>query len=154
MDERSGELSVAKIREGVVIDHIPAGKAGKCMSVIGPCNGVMIIGSNLPSGKYGKKDILKLENLFPSDDTLNKIALVAPNATINIIRNSETVEKRKVKYPKEITGTIQCINQKCATRGEKYLTPRFTIESVEPLKLRCKYCDKSLNEENVLTQLK
>ena len=154
MNEGKGELKVAKIRDGVVIDHIPVGKAGKCMSVLGLCKGVMIIGSNLPSGKYEKKDILKLENLFPSENTLNMIALVAPNATINIIRNSETVEKRKVKYPKEITGMIKCINQKCATIGEKYLTSKFTIESVEPLKLRCKYCDKSLNEENVLTQLK
>lgn len=148
-------LKVGKITEGTVIDHIPAGKALKCLYLINP-NGTkntIIAAINVPSTKYGKKDILKLENTFPTKDVLDRIALIAPNATVNVIKNEEVVEKRSVEFPKEINGGLKCINPKCATKSEKYLVSKFFVESMDPLKIRCKYCDRAITEHELMEQL-
>jgi aspartate carbamoyltransferase regulatory subunit len=148
-------LKVGRIRNGIVIDHIPATKAMRCLAVIAPnYKDSIIIAVNVPSTKLGRKDILKMENVFPTTETLDKISLIAPQATINVIKDSKLVEKRQVKYPKELSDTIICINPKCATRVEKYLAPRYSVESITPLRLKCKYCERSLTEDDVMNQLK
>jgi aspartate carbamoyltransferase regulatory subunit len=100
----------------------------------------------------GKKDFIKIEDYHPKSDDLNKIALIAPDATISVIKNGDVVEKGRVEVPKEYSGKLMCINPRCVTKTEKYLTPSYIVESVRPLSLRCKFCDKVLNEEDVVTQ--
>jgi aspartate carbamoyltransferase regulatory subunit len=148
-------LKVGKIQNGVVIDHIPAKKALRCLALMGSdFDDSTILALNVSSSKFGKKDILKMENVFPDEEVLNKIALIAPGATINYIKNSTVTEKKKVEYPKEITGTVKCINPRCATNTEKYLTPKFGVIGADPLILKCNYCERHMTEEDVVNQLK
>lgn len=148
-------MKVANIGNGVTVDHIPAGKALKCLRVIAPPDGTMTtLGINVNSTKLGRKDFIKMENVVLDKDMTDKIALIAPTATINIIRNFKIVKKWEVKMPAKISGTIFCINPGCASRVERYLTPCFTVEKVKPLRLKCDYCERCLFEEDVLSQLK
>ncbi|MEM2428402.1 MAG: aspartate carbamoyltransferase regulatory subunit, partial [Candidatus Bathyarchaeia archaeon] len=107
------ELRVSKIEDGTVIDHITAGYALAVLRIIGLTGkegNIISILMNVPSQKLGRKDIVKVENRELREDEVHKIALIAPNATINIIRNYEVVEKNKVKLPKIIKGVIKCAN--------------------------------------------
>lgn len=152
---RPKTFKVASIEKGVVIDHIPTGKAFKCLKIIEPdATTTITMGVNVNSSNMGKKDFIKIEGIALDNDKIGKIALIAPNCTINVIRDYQVIEKKKVEMPAKITGTISCINPRCATRQENYLTPSFTVETVNPLRLKCEYCDRSLLEEDVLTQLK
>jgi aspartate carbamoyltransferase regulatory subunit len=96
---QESELIVRRIKEGTVIDHIDEGKGLQVLSAlgIGGKDGSLItIALNVPSAKYRKKDIIKVENKFLHDDDTNKLAVIAPNATVNIIKNYKLVEKRRV----------------------------------------------------------
>ena len=137
-------LVVSKIRCGTVIDHIPAGRALEILNVLG-INGKegyrMAILMNVESKKLGKKDIIKIEGKRLSPEDLNVIALLAPNATINIIEDFAVVEKHKVVIPDVIINVLRCPNPTCITnkKGEVIET-RFRVLSREPLKLQCEYC--------------
>lgn len=135
------ELIVSKIKEGTVIDHIPAGKAFEVLKVLGirGSEGHRIaIVINAESTRFGRKDIVKIENRYLSKEETDIIALIAPTATINIIRNYDVVEKRKVSMPRVISGLIRCPNTTCITRHEGIATT-FEILSGE-LRARCIYC--------------
>jgi len=135
------ELIVSKIKDGTVIDHIPAGKAFEVLRVLGikGSEGLRIaIVINADSTRFGRKDIVKIEGRFLSKEETAIIALIAPTATINIIRNYEVVEKRKVSPPKIISGLIKCPNATCITRHEGILTT-FELLSGE-LRAKCIYC--------------
>lgn len=146
-------LKVEKIKDGTVIDHIPATRALNCLKFIGLEEGKStILALNVTSARQGRKDILKLENVFPDKEIIDKIALIAPSATINTIKDFQVVEKRKVEYPKRIVGGIICINPNCSTRNEPNIKSKYMVESIEPLKLRCEYCDRFLIERDVISQ--
>ncbi len=153
----SEELVVRRISNGTVIDHIPAGRALKVLRILGITGeeGYMVsMVMNVYSKKLGKKDIVKVEGRELSSEEVNKIALVAPTATINIVRDYEVVEKRKVELPDRIEGIVRCVNPKCVTNAPREAVhPSFRVISRKPLKLVCEYCGEYLTEEEVIAQL-
>jgi aspartate carbamoyltransferase regulatory subunit len=149
-------LRVSKIRNGTVIDHINKGHALnviKILGINGRSNGVVTIAMNVPSRKLGVKDIVKIEGRELNPEEVNKIALIAPHATINIIRNFKVVEKERVKLPSIIHGIIKCANPPCISNSENEpVKPIFYVENEEPLRLRCHYCGHIMGKEDVLKQ--
>jgi aspartate carbamoyltransferase regulatory subunit len=145
------QLSVSAIKEGTVIDHVPASVLFKVVSILNleKLDTMITIGNSLGSEKLGKKGIIKLSQVFFEDNDINKIALVAPCAKLNIIRNYEVVEKRVVAIPDEITGIAKCVNPKCITNNEKVIT-KFEVISKSDVKLKCHYCEKITNQNNIV----
>jgi aspartate carbamoyltransferase regulatory subunit len=136
------ELKVDPIKSGTVIDHIPASKALSVLSIIRPKDTDMVtVGINFASKKYGKKDIVKIENRELTEDEVNSIALIAPSAKISIIREFEIVKKTVVQIPDKIVGLAKCSNPNCVTNHEA-ITTRFFVVSKQPVKLRCEYCER------------
>jgi len=148
------ELRVRKIRSGTVIDHIPRGRAlvvTRILGITGEEEDTVLIAINVPSVKLGRKDIVKVENRYLREEEVNKIALVAPTATINIIKEYKVDKKWRVKIPKVLKGIIKCPNYRCITnrKGEK-VESKFLLKGEKPLKLVCAYCDAIVREEEVL----
>jgi len=144
------QLSVSAIKDGTVIDHVPAPVLFKVVSILNlaKLDTMITIGNSLGSQKLGKKGIIKLSNVFFEDNDINKIALVAPCAKLNIIREYEVVEKKVVEIPDEIVGIVKCVNPKCITNNEK-VTTRFEVVSKSEVKLKCHYCEKITNQDNI-----
>jgi len=146
------ELLVSKIQQGTVIDHIRAGMAPTVLRILGIDEGfsnVVVVAMNVRSGKLGHKDIVKVENRILSESLLRKIAIVSPEATVNIIREFKVAEKRKVELPKELRGIVRCPNRNCITNSEERVESYFVIESKSPLRLRCHYCEELVEGEKV-----
>jgi len=143
-------LSVSAIKNGTVIDHVPAEVLFKVVSILKleTLDTMITIGNSLGSDKLGKKGIIKLSKVFFQDNEINKIALVAPCAKLNIIRNFEVVEKKVVAIPDEIVGIAKCVNPKCITNNEE-VTTRFRVVSKSEVKLKCHYCEKITNQDNI-----
>jgi aspartate carbamoyltransferase regulatory subunit len=144
------QLSVSAIKEGTVIDHVPANVLFKVVSILKleKVETTITIGNNLGSKKLGKKGIIKIAKVFFRDDEINKIALVAPRAKLNIIRDFEVVEKKVVTIPDEIVGIVKCVNPKCITNNEQ-VTTRFEVVSKPDVKLKCHYCEKITDQDNI-----
>jgi len=150
------ELRVSKIKNGTVIDHIRGGFAldvVKILGITGKEKKVMTIGVNVPSKRFGVKDIVKIEGKALNSQEVNKIALVAPHASINIIHNYAVVEKLEVKLPKTIEGIIRCVNPCCISNSDEPVLSKFYIKTEEPLLLKCHYCSVTLEHADVLQQL-
>lgn len=149
-------LRVSKIKDGTVIDHITRGHALNVIRILGingRSGGIITIAMNVPSQKLGVKDIVKIEGRELQPEEVDKIALIAPHATINIIRNYRVVEKQRVKLPQIIHGILKCINPACISNSENEpVKPIFYVESEEPLRLRCHYCGTIMEKEDVLKQ--
>jgi len=111
-------------------------------------NAQITFGNNLDSKKLGKKAIIKITNKFFDDEEINKIALVAPEAKLNTIRDYRVVEKREVKVPDEVTGIAKCVNPKCITNNER-ITTRFYVTAKKPVTLKCHYCEKMVEQEQM-----
>jgi len=144
------KLKVSAIKEGTVIDHIPAKNLFKVISILGlnKIENQITFGTNLESRKLGGKAIIKVTNKFFKDNEINKIALIAPHAKLNIIRNYEVVEKRVVETPDTIKGIVKCFNPKCITNNEK-ITTSFKVIEKDPIALKCHYCEKITTEEQI-----
>lgn len=144
------KLKVSAIKEGTVIDHIPAQSLFKVISILGldSIENQITFGTNLDSGKLGSKAIIKVSDKFFEDDEINKIALIAPNAKLNIIRDYEVVEKKVVEIPDVITGIVKCFNPKCITNKER-ITTFFKVIDKSPVSLKCKYCEKITSNEQI-----
>ena len=144
------QLSVSAIKDGTVIDHIPAGSLFKVISILklDKIKTQITFGNSFESKKLGKKGIIKVSEVFFSTEDINKIALVAPTAKLNIIRDYEVVEKMKVEIPDTLHGIIKCVNPKCITNHESVET-RFRVVSKERVQLKCHYCEKITNQENL-----
>ena len=146
------ELKVAKIENGTVIDHIAVGKSFECLKIISPSKeDTIIMGVSVYSSKNGKKDIIKIENFFPDEKTIGKIALVSPGCTINTIKNAEVIKKYKPEIPERIEE-LTCINPKCVSKNDLKIGGNFIVESKDPIILRCNYCDRLLNEKEIHKQ--
>lgn len=145
------QLLVSAIKEGTVIDHVPASVLFKVVSILNldKLDTMISIGNSLESKKLGKKGIIKLSKVFFKDSDINKIALVAPCAKLNIIRDYEVVEKRVVAIPDEIMGIVKCVNPKCITNNEKVDT-RFNVVSKSEVRLKCHYCEKITDQDNIV----
>lgn len=152
------ELLVRKIRSGTVIDHISAGNALNVLKILGikGSEGYRVaIVMNVESKKLGLKDIVKVEGRELAPKEVNMIALIAPKATINIIRDYKVVKKVRVKLPKIIDGIVKCSNPNCITnRPREYIKPRFKVVSEEPLILQCLYCERYTTKEDIVKQFK
>jgi aspartate carbamoyltransferase regulatory subunit len=139
------EYRVFAIEEGTVIDHIPSPLALKVIQILGlsTSHGIMSIGLNFPSKKLGQKDLIKIENMYLKEEETNKLALIAPTATINIIKHHKLVEKRKITLPDVIVNLIKCPNPICITNHATVHT-RFSITEESPLAARCYYCEREV----------
>ena len=144
------ELQVSAIENGTVIDHIPADKLFDVINVLGIADmeNAMTFGTNLRSVKLGKKAIIKIWDKFLEDDEVNKLALVAPAAKINIIRDYDVVEKKTVNVPEKVEGIVKCMNPKCITNHE-YVRTKFTVVNDSPIVLKCHYCEKLTDQEQM-----
>jgi len=152
------ELKVSKIVNGTVIDHIPAGRALQVLKLLGidGSEGFMVlIAMNVYSKKLrGKKDIVKLEGKYLSDEETRAIALIAPTATINIIKNGDVVEKRGVELPDVVEGILTCPNSSCITRDAREpIKPKFIVVKKRPVKLKCYYCGEVIEEKDVFKHM-
>ena len=144
------ELQVSAIENGTVIDHIPTKSVFQVVKILGlqDCKEQILFGTNLESKKYGRKGIIKVANLFFQSDEINKIALVAPSATLIVIRNYQVVEKKKVEVPDHVNRFVRCFNPNCITNYEKIPT-KFIVIDKEDLRLECIYCEKVTDKNNL-----
>ena len=144
----AGELIVEKIENGTVIDHIPAGMGLKVLGIlnIGPGSRTALL-MNVPSKRGGGKDIVKISGKQLDEKEVNRIALAAPNATLNIIRGGAVVEKSEVRLPKELRGVAKCPNPNCITNGEK-IEQRFVQDEKD--KFRCAYCEMQFETKELV----
>ncbi len=144
------KLKVSAIKEGTVIDHIPANQLFKVISILGldKVSNQITFGTNLESSKLNHKAIIKVSGKYFEDDEINKIALIAPAAKLNIIKDYEVIEKKVVDVPDEIVGIAKCFNPKCITNNEP-VTTRFTVVSKDNIALKCHYCEKITSEEHL-----
>ena len=143
-------LEVSAIKDGTVIDHIPADSLFKVISILRLENieGMITFGTNLESQRLGKKGIIKLSGVFFKDKDINRISLIAPDAKLNIIRGYKVVEKKVVEVPDEISGIAKCVNPMCITNHEKVET-RFSVVDKREIQLRCHYCEKITDKEHM-----
>ena len=144
------ELVVSAIKNGTVIDHIPADKLFQVIRTLDlkDCSDQILMGNNLVSGKLGKKGIIKCQDKFFKKDEIDKIALITPHATLITIRNYDVVEKISIGIPDTIEGMVKCFNPKCITNNEDVL-PKFTVIDKEDTKLQCHYCQKITKKETI-----
>ena len=145
------ELVVSALENGTVLDHIPAENVYKALKILN-LKGIenqITIGINLNSRQHGRKGIIKIADKFFADEELNKLALLAPEATVNVIRDFKVVEKKKVVMPEEVIGIARCMNPKCVTNHQPVKT-RFTVKADgNDISLLCHYCEKISDTKGV-----
>ena len=138
------ELVVSALENGTVLDHITAEYVYKALDLLN-LKGVesqITIGINLASKLHGKKGIIKIADKFFEDEDLNKLALIAPKATVNVIRDFKVVEKKTLETPAEVVGIAKCKNPKCVTNHQPIKTKFATIQDGDKISLKCHYCEK------------
>ena len=145
---QESNLIVRRIKDGTVIDHIEGGRGLKVLEALGidgKDGNVITIALNVPSGKFSKKDIIKVENKFLQDFDTNKLAVISPKATINIIKDYKLVEKRRVFLPNKIEKIFRCSNPDCITNSSEDIKSTMDVIDKTGLVLRCKYCTRILD---------
>jgi len=144
------ELKVSAIENGTVIDHIPPQSVFQVIQILNldKITNQIMVGTNLESHKFGKKGIIKVSNKYFESEEINKIALVAPTATLIVIKDYTVVYKANVEIPDNINNIVKCINPNCITNHEKIPT-RFFVVDKEELRLQCNYCEKTTKKENI-----
>ena len=152
MDQEKSEkkeektLKIRRIKTGTVIDHIPCGRALHVLRILklpdpnytSPISIVMNVGSRTSK----RKDIVKIEDRILDATELNKISLIAPSATINIIQDFEVREKKTVQLPQVIVDILKCQNPNCISNKGEPVTGKFYIYTKKPLKLKCAFCER------------
>ncbi|AEH37807.1 aspartate carbamoyltransferase regulatory subunit [Halopiger xanaduensis] len=141
------ELRVSKIRDGTVIDHVHGGQALNVLAILGidGSEGEEVsIGMNVPSDRLARKDIVKVEGRELSQDEVDVLSLIAPDATINIVREYEVIEKHRVERPDVVEGVLSCPNRGCITTGDEPVTSRFEVLEDG---VRCAYCETIVRDE-------
>ena len=148
-------LRVSKIKDGTVIDHITAGHALEVLKILGITDyvkGIVTVGMNVPSRTLGLKDMVKIEGRELKSEEVDKIALLAPHASINIIRDYNVVEKQLVRLPKVIRETVKCMNPSCVSNSKEPVKSTFYVDNEEPLRLRCHYCGYIMEKQDIPKQ--
>jgi aspartate carbamoyltransferase regulatory subunit len=145
------EVKISAIKNGTVIDHIRSGMALKVLKILGitekSVDSTISVAMHVQSKKAGWKDIVKIEDRELDAQEVNKIALIAPSASINIIRNFNVAEKRRVSLPNVVIGIAKCSNPTCITNSKEPIEPvetEFIVESKDPPRLKCKYCEREI----------
>jgi aspartate carbamoyltransferase regulatory subunit len=153
---KEGKIKIVKIHDGTVIDHIRAGHALDVLQILGITGkegNVVMLAMNIRSSRITTKDIVKIENRVLDAAELAKIALVAPDATVNEISDSLVVNKTRVQLPDKITAVIECPNQRCVTNHEREpITPKYEVISKDPITVKCQYCWTLINESDIIKQ--
>jgi len=151
MSEKVKELKVSAIENGTVIDHIPAAAVFQVIKMLklDEFDQMVLFGTNLESKKYGSKGIIKVSNKFFRPEELNKIALVAPHASIIEIRDFQVVNKTIVEIPDKVSGIVKCFNPNCITNIET-ITTRFDLVDKNDIRLKCHYCEKITVKKNMV----
>lgn len=152
---KKNELYVKKIKDGTVIDHIEAGYALDVLHILqinGKGKQVVSVAMNVESKKHGRKDIVKVEGKELRPQEVDKIALIAPKATINIVRDYDVTSKKRVELPDVIRGIVKCGNPSCVSNAREPVEPLFHVDRAEPLRVRCHYCGAVLERDDVLKQ--
>jgi len=135
------ELRVSKIEDGTVIDHIAGGQALNVLAILGidgSSDEEVSVGMNVPSNRLGKKDIVKIEDRELSQNEVDVLSLIAPEATINIVRSYEVVDKRQVTRPETVRGVLSCPNADCITAASEPVESTFEVLEDG---VRCTYCE-------------
>lgn len=137
------EMLVAAIKDGTVIDHIPADKTYQVVNLLNleNINTTVTIGYNYLSKKLGRKGIIKVENKFFTEEEISRLSVVAPNIVLNVIKDYEVVEKKTVTTPDELRGIVKCYNPKCITNNEPMQTLFHVVDKENGI-LKCHYCEK------------
>ncbi|HQH18470.1 MAG TPA: aspartate carbamoyltransferase regulatory subunit [Bacteroidales bacterium] len=145
------EFIVSAIENGTVIDHIPSKNVFQVIKILNleESDDMVLFGTNLESKKYGKKGIIKVKNKFFKNSEINKIALVAPKATLIVIKDYQITSKQVVELPDDVQGIVKCFNPNCITNHEKVET-KFNLIDKEEVKLRCHYCEKITDKKNMI----
>jgi aspartate carbamoyltransferase regulatory subunit len=146
-------LRIPLIKSGTVIDHISAGNAVKVLQILQipeKLTAIVSVAMNV-QGKLGKKDIVKIENRELGREEVDKIALIAPKATINIIRDYEVVEKHRVELPDELIGIAKCPNPTCVSNFKEPTPGRFLVIDKDIPRIKCYYCERE--PEDILDKI-
>lgn len=152
MMTHDNKLQVEAIKCGTVIDHIPAQVGFKLLSLfrLTETDQRITIGLNLPSGEMGRKDLIKIENTFLTDDQINQLALYAPHATVNRIDDYNVVAKSSPALPARIERVLICPNSNCISHNEPVCSSFAVKERHNDLYLKCKYCEKEFTHQVVM----
>ena len=148
MSTQDGLMVVQAIKDGTVVDHIPAKEVLRVVEILAQFEDFVAIGINFPSQTLVRKGVVKISNRFLSEREVDTIALVAPGATVNIIRDFKVVEKHKVHMPGEIDRLIVCNNPKCITNVDVVAT-KFHVEKKDPLVVTCLYCERPMEAREI-----
>ena len=149
------ELRVSKIKDGTVIDHITGGYALEVIKILGITGRekrTVTMAINVPSKRLKTKDIIKIEGRALDPREINKIALIAPHAIINMVRNYQVVQKLEVTLPHVIENTIKCTNPSCISNTNEPVETKFYVQREEPLLMKCHYCGHILEEADIVQQ--
>ena len=151
MKAKKEQLVVSAIKDGTVIDHIPAGLLFNVIDILGlqKIGNQITFGTNLESKKLTRKAIIKVSEVYFRKDDLDRIALIAPQVKINIIKDYVVVEKKVVEVPDQVAGIAKCVNPMCITNNQNVLT-KFDVISKEPVSLKCRYCEKITDHNNIV----
>ena len=145
------KLKVAALCNGTVIDHIPSDKLFKVVSILHLEDSLnqFTLANNLESAKIGSKGLVKISDRAFAEDETNKIALIAPNAKINIIKDYLVVEKRPLSLPEEIREIVQCANPNCITNHQPVTTRFHVLNNDGDIMLKCHYCEREVRRDEV-----
>ncbi len=145
-------MEVRAIENGTVIDHIPPAALFKIITIMGLDRDTehrMTIGTNLESKRMGMKAIIKINDRYCEPHEIDRIALFAPDARVNTIRNFEVVEKRRVDVPERIEGFVKCANPMCVTNHQPVETAFDVVNKDGGIGLRCRYCEKLTSQKRM-----
>lgn len=149
MSAEETQLLIRRIKEGTVIDHIKAGEALRVLQILGITGNegeIVSVAMNVPSAKIEKKDVIKVANRFLKSEETDKLALVAPLATVNIIRNYKVSEKRKIELPTVFKGLLRCPNPTCVSNLEREpIIPTIDVVDKDAPLLRCRFCQRLIS---------
>ena len=150
MDKRK-ELKVSALENGTVIDHIPAASLFHALRILklDSVKNEIYFGTNLSSEKYGTKGIIKVRDRYFKNEEINKIALVAPTATLIEIKDFDVVRKENIDTPEKVENFVKCFNPKCITNHQAVSTRFKVINDEGELKLRCHYCEKTTTKDTM-----
>jgi aspartate carbamoyltransferase regulatory subunit len=141
------QLRVSKIENGTVIDHITGGQALNVLAILGIDRSggeTVSVVMNVPSDRLGRKDIVKVEGRELSDEELDVLSLIAPDASVNIVRNFDVVEKKTVNRPARVSGVLECPNHACISTEDEPVEPVFEVLEDG---VRCEYCETIIRED-------
>lgn len=148
------KLQVEAIKCGTVIDHIPAHVGFKLLTLfkLTETDRRVTIGLNLPSNAQGSKDLIKIEDVFLSEEQVNQLAIYAPRATVNCIENYSVVRKMVPSLPERIDSVLTCPNSNCVSRSEPVCSSFSVRARAGEVLLKCKYCEKEFEHHAVMEQ--